>query len=268
MSNRQAIGIFDSGIGGMTVARAIRKILPNESIIYLGDTAHLPYGDKSPELIRHFAKGISKFLLDKNCKAIVIACNTASAHAYKTVVENCGANIPVINVIDPIAEYVSKNLAQGKVGVIATKGTIYSQVYRKRIKKLNPKLELVSQATPLLAPMIEEGFFNNNISQTVINSYLSKRRFENLDTLILGCTHYPLIKKEVKNFYKGKTTVIDSANVVAEYVKDVLTKKNILAGSNSQQSEVYITDYTKSFEKSTKIFFGEKIETSELRLWD
>ncbi|MEY3399295.1 MAG: glutamate racemase, partial [Bacteroidota bacterium] len=164
------IGIFDSGIGGLTVAAAIRKALPGESLIYFGDTAHLPYGDKSAESIRHYAARITDFLIKKKCKAIVIACNTASAHAFKTVRDVAGPDIPVVNVIDPVSEYISTRYTDGKVGVIGTKGTIESRIYVKRIEKLNKKLKVMSCATPLLAPMIEEGFFNNTISRTVIHS--------------------------------------------------------------------------------------------------
>ena len=194
---QQPIGIFDSGIGGMTVAQAIKKALPNEHFIYFGDTAHLPYGDKSPESIRHYAARITQFLLEKKCKAIVIACNTASAHAFKIVQDIAGPSVPVINVIDPVADYVSAHFHKKRIGVMGTKGTIASRVYVVRIEKRNKSLKVISNATPLLASMIEEGFYNNKISQTIINSYLSKPNFKNIDALILACTHYPLIRKDV-----------------------------------------------------------------------
>lgn len=268
-ANERPIGIFDSGIGGLTVASAIKKLLPNESFIYFGDTAHLPYGDKSPESIRHYVARITSYLLARKCKAIVIACNTATAHAYKTVVDICGPKIPVINVIDPVANYISENYNDCKVGVIGTKGTIQSRIYVHRIEKLNPTIKVLSNATPLLAPMIEEGFFNNSISQTVINNYLSKRTFGGIDALILGCTHYPLIKKEVEHFYKKEIEIIDSAKVVAQEVKTVLASKDLLNLSAAEaQYNFYISDYTESFERSTKTFFKEKIKLEEARIWD
>lgn len=267
--SERPIGIFDSGIGGLTVAAAIKKLLPYESFIYFGDTAHLPYGDKSPESIRHYSARIASFLLEHKCKAIVIACNTASAHAYKTVVDVCGPKIPVINVVDPVAEYTALHYKKGKIGVIGTKGTIQSRIYVNRIEKNNPELKVLSNATPLLAPMIEEGYFNNSISQTIIDSYLSKKSFKGIDALILGCTHYPLIKKEVENYYKKKIEIIDSASVVAARVKQTLAENKLL--QPIEQAAVYqffISDFTESFEKSTKIFFKEKIDLREARIWD
>ncbi len=268
-STHSPIGIFDSGIGGLTVAAAIKKVLPHESFVYFGDTAHLPYGDKSPESIRHYAARIAAFLLDKKCKAIVIACNTASAHALKTVVDIAGPTIPVINVVDPVASYAASHYNDCKVGVIGTKGTIQSRIYVNRIERMNKSLKVLSNATPLLAPMIEEGFFNNSISQTVINSYLSKKSFSGIKALILGCTHYPLIKKEVESYYKKNVEIIDSASVVAQTVKQVLKEEKLLKQtSTAGKYSFYVSDYTASFEQSTKIFFREKIKLVEARIWD
>ncbi|MGB0424542.1 MAG: glutamate racemase, partial [Flavobacteriales bacterium] len=165
--------------------------------------------------------------------------------------------------------HVSREFKSGKIGVIGTKGTIDSRVYPKRIKKINPKLSVVSQATPLLAPMIEEGFFNNNISKSVIQSYLQKKNFQNLDAIILGCTHYPLIQKEINAFYQKKVAVIDSAFVVAEKVEEVLSTHALLELENHQPKYKFVvSDYTQSFEKSTRTFFRERIELSEERIWD
>lgn len=262
------IGIFDSGIGGLTVASAIRKALPNESFIYFGDTAHLPYGDKSPQSIREYADRITHFLLDHQCKAIVIACNTASAHAYKTVKAICGERIPVINVIDPVAEFTANAYQNARIGVIGTKGTIQSRIYVKRIEKRNKSLKVISNATPLLAPMIEEGYYNNKISQTIINTYLSKKNFDKIKALILGCTHYPLIKKEVDAFYKKKVDIIDTASVVAAHIAHVLETKQMLNTSGKKNKfHFYVSDYTESFEQSTRIFFHEKIKLQQARIW-
>jgi glutamate racemase len=266
--NTNPIGIFDSGIGGLTVAKAIQKFLPNESFIYFGDTAHLPYGDKSPDSIRAYSKRIAELLVEHNCKAIVIACNTASAHAYKTVVKSIPSHIPVINVVDPVAIYTAANYNKTKVGVIGTKGTIHSRIYVKRIEKLNPTLKVLSNATPLLASMIEEGYYNNKISQSIIDSYLSKSSFKGIEALILGCTHYPLIKKEVEKFYQQKIEIIDSASVVAHAVSDVLKKKDILNLSRRKPKySFWVSDYTESFEKSTEIFFNQKLKLVEKRIW-
>lgn len=259
------IGIFDSGIGGLTVAAAIHRLLPNESLIYFGDTAHLPYGDKSPELIQSYAVEITDYLLSRGCKMIVIACNTASAHAYKTVQKRAGKKVPVINVIDPAAVAISERFKKGRVGVIGTRGTINSGIYPRKIKKLNDRLEVSSLATPLLAPMIEEGFFNNNISRTIIHSYLKKKSFQDIQAIILACTHYPLIRKEIEQYYGKKVEVFDSAEIVAREVQQQLNERELLASdAPTPRLEFYVSDYTASFEKSVAWFFSEKIHLEKL----
>ena len=258
------IGIFDSGIGGLTVAKAIKNRLPQAELIYFGDTAHLPYGDKSPASIRHYSAKITQFLLSERCNAIVIACNTASAHAHKTVKDVAGPDVPVFNVIDPVVECISKQYRGKKIGIIATKGTVKTRVYPRRIKKADPTIKAVSKATPLLAPMIEEGFFSNTISKTVIASYLSARELKGIEALILGCTHYPLIQNEVEEFFGGKIKIIDSANVVADAISEGFKLKEKTKGKD----EFYVSDFTKAFEKSTQTFFGEEIKLKEARIFD
>ena len=263
------IGIFDSGIGGLTVASAIHRLLPNEQLLYFGDTAHLPYGDKSAAAIRQYSQRIAEFLLEKNCKIIVIACNTASSVAFRSVQKLSGRRASVINVIDPMVNYVTGKYSDGKVGVIGTKGTINSRVYVRKIQKINDGLQVASAATPLLAPMIEEGFFNNHISQTIIGSYLEKKHLADIQALILGCTHYPLIKKEVGHFYQGKVEVIDSSEVVANRVKQRLSKQKLLTTrSQTPRSQFFVSDFTESFEKSTRYFFKEGIQLKKLNIWD
>jgi glutamate racemase len=264
----QPIGIFDSGIGGLTVAAAINKILPNENIIYFGDTAHFPYGEKSEDSIRYYSIKIARFLLQNNCKAIVIACNTASAHAYNVVKEFADNKVEVINVIDPVVKFVTANNNFKRIGVIGTKGTIKSNVYENKIKQIKKNIEVASLATPLLAPMIEEGFFNNTISKTIINSYLSKPRLKKIDSLILACTHYPLIKKEITEIYKKQFEIIDSAEIVALHVKSVLSQKKLLKKNTIGSHKFYISDYTPSFSNSASMFFGSKINLKEQNIWD
>jgi glutamate racemase len=265
-SRNQPIGIFDSGIGGLTVAHAIHKKLPNESLIYFGDTAHFPYGDKSPELIERYALEIANYLLDRGCKMIVIACNTASAHAFRAVEKLAANRALVVNVIDPAANAIAQTFAEGRVGVIGTRGTTQSGIYPRKIKKLNPKLQVTSLATPLLAPMIEEGFFNNNISRTVIHSYLERKSLAGIKGIILACTHYPLIRKEIDDYFKGKVRVFDSAEVVAGHIKALLEEKDLLASHQHPATEFYISDLTESFQLSAQIFFREKIVLERLQL--
>ena len=261
------IGIFDSGIGGLTVANAITRQLPNEKIIYFGDTAHLPYGDKSPDSIKYYGIRISQFLLQHNCKIIVIACNSASSMAYETVKDFVGDKALVVNVIDPVVEEVTSDKSIKKVGVIGTKGTIRSDIYSKKIRAARKNLDVPSLATPLLASMIEEGFFNNKISRTIINSYLSRPKLAKIDSLILACTHYPLIKEEIEEYYKGKVNIIDSAGMVAMHVKNLLTEQNLLTKERRPKHHFFVSDYTDSFEKSTKYFFRNKIRLEEVSIW-
>ncbi len=262
------IGIFDSGIGGLTVANAIRKILPNEQLIYFGDTAHMPYGDKSPEAIKYYSLKIAKFLLDKQCKVIVIACNTASSHAFHELVHFLGDRVPIINVIDPVVNAMINDKSNQKIGVIGTKSTIRSDIYAKKFREANPSLEVSSLATPLLAPMIEEGFFDNNISKTVINSYLSSGKLKKIDSLVLACTHYPLIKAEISAFYKDRVNIVNTAEIVAQHVRDRLSELNLLNEGPAKKHQFFVSDYTPSFAKSTRLFFGEKINLTLNQIWD
>ena len=266
--NNQAIGVFDSGIGGLTVAKAINDLLPNEKIIYFGDTAHLPYGEKSQSAIQEYSKVISEFLLNKNCKCIVIACNTASAFARNVVAELASGKI-VQNVIDPIAVEAVKLNKGGLVGVIATKGTTESKNYPNAINELNPGIQVSSLATPLLVPMIEEGFFNDNISHTIIDNYLTDPILKNIEQLILGCTHFPLIEKEIQEVFLEhgrEVNIINSAKVVARSLEKELSKLNLLSSNIDGQHEFYVSDYTKSFELSTEQFFGKQVHLEEVNI--
>lgn len=263
------IGIFDSGIGGLTVADAIHRLLPDESLIYFGDTAHLPYGDKSPELIRSYAERITHFLLyEKKCKAIVIACNTASAAAYELLRDKFKGTIPVINVIDPMIEAVIADDSIKKVGIIATKTTINSGVYQEKFSRRKPSLRFAAHATPLLASMIEEGFYNNSVSTAVLQEYLSFSGFKDIDAMVLACTHYPLIKNEIAAFFHNKIKIFDSAEVVAQKLKWILEKENLAAREKTGANVFYVSDYTDSFEKSTRIFFKGDIQLKHLPLWE
>jgi glutamate racemase len=261
------IGIFDSGIGGLTVANAIHQLLPQEQIIYFGDTAHMPYGDKSPEAIKYYTLRIGQFLLDLNCKAIVIACNTASSLGFDDLNNMIKGKIPVINVIDPTVDFIISHKKLKEIGVIGTKATIKSNVYARKINQKNDQLQVASLATPLLAPMIEEGFFNNKISKTIIDSYLSKPKLKKVDALVLACTHYPLIKNEISEFYKRDIQILDSAEIVAQHVKKVLAAKKLLSKKRVKPHHFYVSDFTSSFENSTKIFFKEKIHLELIDIW-
>ena len=254
--SEQPIGVFDSGIGGLTVAHAIIKKLPKERLVYFGDTAHLPYGDKSPDSVKYYSIRIAQFLMEQGCKMIVIACNTASALAYETVKDFVGGRIPVVDVVNPMVKEVGANKSLKKVGVIATKATVKSEIYARRLKEIRSNLEIASVPAPLLVSMIEEGFFNNKTSRTIIQEYLSRPKLKKIDALILACTHYPLIRPEVEEYYKGKVLIYDNSEVVARQVKDILLKSKMLATSRrGLRHFFYMSDYTKSFEESAKYFF-------------
>ena len=265
----QPIGVFDSGIGGLTVAHAIRQLLPHESMIYFGDTAHLPYGDKSEAAIQAYSVKIADILVRKGCKVIVIACNSASSAAYELLTEYVRKDIQIINVIDPMVDLVLQKFAGKHVGLIGTKRTVQSDVYSRKIHEGKKNIHLHSLATPLLAPMIEEGFFNNQISHEIIAQYLSDESLKTIEALILACTHYPLIKNEIKSLYDGKLTILDSSEVIAKALKQHLEDQQLLNQEGSPPHHHFlVSDYTESFEASARMFFHESVQLERHSLWN
>lgn len=264
---RKPIGVFDSGVGGLTVAHAIKQVLPGESMIYFGDTAHLPYGDKSAEAIKYYASGITEFLLEQECKAVVIACNTASSVAFETIEKLAGEQALVFNVIDPVVGYYCKHVASMPVGVIGTKATIQSNAYEKKIKAILPEAKVYSRATPLLVPMIEEGFVFDDISNAIIRAYLSVEPMNKVESLILGCTHYPIISNQIRKFYDFNVEVLDSASIVARAVRDTLAQEGLLNPGNKGVDRFYVSDYTAYFRKIAGMFFSGDIKLEKLDLW-
>ena len=267
------IGIFDSGIGGLTVARAVAQALPHERLVYFGDTAHLPYGDKSTAAIQAYAVKICDLLLRQHCKLILIACHSASAAAYELVREYVGSKAKVVNVIDPIVQLVGQQYAGRPVGLIGTKQTVNSNVYKKKIDELDRDVDLHSLATPLLASMVEEGFYNNSISADIIASYLSNPQLDGIEALLLACTHYPLIQNQIEAYYAGRVAVLDPSNVVAATVRDYLHAHGLAApapagGGPAPAHHFYVSDFTRSFEESTRLFFGQSVQLEHYRLWE
>lgn len=262
------IGIFDSGIGGLTVAHALTELLPNEQLMYFGDTAHLPYGDKSTAAIQAYSIKICDLLIRQNCKVILIACNSASAAAYELVKEYVGSKAKVLNVIDPTVKYVGEHYPGKTVGLIGTKQTVNSNVYKKKIDDLDCGIRLQALATPLLASMIEEGFFNNTISESVIGTYLSEPQLQNIDAIILGCTHYPLIKKQISDFYNNTVDVLDASQIVAAHVFEFLRASDLFSDALIGDHKFYVSDFTQSFEESTRIFFERQVHLEQYPLWE
>jgi len=263
----QPIGIFDSGVGGLTVANAIRQVLPNESLIYFGDTAHLPYGDKSKETIISYCKQITNYLLAQQCKIIVVACNTASANAYEEIVLEAGSKAMIIDVINPVVNYVASSPQYKKIGVIGTKGTINSGTYVSKIIARNPHLSVSSLATPMLVPMIEEGFIFDDISNAIIRSYLSKPEISNIEALILGCTHYPIIKNQINKYFNFEVDIIDSAKIVANHLRKILEEKKLINQQSEPVHRFLVSDFTDYFQVISKLFFEEAIKLDKVNIW-
>ncbi len=260
------IGIFDSGVGGLTVAHAIKQILPGESLVYFGDTAHLPYGDKSAESIRAYSHKITEFLLEHNAKVVLVACNSASASAFDSLKEEFNNKTILLDVIDPVVNYLGTRNFK-KIGVIGTKRTISSGTYEQKILQKSPVTKVISLATPLLVPMIEEGFIFDDISNAIIRAYLSNESLAGIQSLILGCTHYPIIKNQISKIFNFNVEVIDSARIVSVLLRDVLEKNNMLNDTGKTNDQFFISDYTTYFEKIARMFFEGEINLKKADIW-
>ncbi|WP_424964015.1 glutamate racemase [Ekhidna sp.] len=271
MKSNQPIGIFDSGIGGLTVARAVKKVLPGESIVYFGDTAHLPYGDKSTAAIQAYSVRIAEMLLKQKCKVILIACNSASSAAYDLVTEYVGRKAKVFDVINPTVDFIRENYQDEKVGLIGTKQTVSAGVYARKIEQLKQNIQFTSLATPLLVPMIEEGIYDDEISRNIIGKYLNDPLLEGIRSLILGCTHYPIIKEEIRTHYTQQNKeieIIDSAETVALALKSFLEYHQLISKESAGSDQFLVSDFTESFEHTTKTFFGKEVHLEQIPIWD
>jgi glutamate racemase len=261
------IGIFDSGVGGLTVAHAIKQILPGESIIYFGDTAHLPYGDKSAEAISYYSHRITEFLLEHDSKVILVACNSASASAFDSLKKEFSDRTILFDVIDPVVDYIgTRNF--NKIGVIGTKRTISSGTYEQKIRERSMATEVVSLATPLLVPMIEEGFIFDDISNAIIRTYLTNESLRGIQALILGCTHYPIIKNQISKIFNFNIEVVDSARIVAIILREALEKNGLLNDSGKVSDMFFVSDYTTYFEKIARMFFEGEINLKKADIWN
>lgn len=260
MNNRdiknQPIGVFDSGIGGLTVLGEIEKLLPQENIIYFGDTARVPYGNKSRSTIRNFSVENILFLLEKKVKMVVVACNTSSALALNYL--NNIFRIPIIGVIEAGANKALE-LTSGKIGIIGTKSTIASKAYQNIIKKKKGGNKIVSKCCPLFVPLIEEGMLAGKITEEVVEMYLADFKKLKVDTLVLGCTHYPLLKKEISK-YLGGINIVDSAKEVANYTQEILTHFGLTRQKKIKgEKKFYISDDPENFMKLAKLFLKRNV---------
>lgn len=258
------VGIFDSGMGGLTVARAVKDLLPQEQIVYFGDTAHLPYGDKSAATIQTYALRICDFLLQKRCKVILIACNSASAAAYDVIRTHVGRRAIVLDVIEPMVAHIGRHFQGQTIGLIGTQQTVQSGVYTQKIQALRQDIELQSLATPLLAPMIEAGFTQGNVSQEIIHNYLQHPSLQEIKALILGCTHYPVIKAQLQDFYQDQVAVVDATTLVARELQKLLDRHQLLNTSAPSEDHFIVSDLTPAFEAATRLFFRQPVHLEQL----
>jgi glutamate racemase len=254
------IGVFDSGIGGLTVLKALTDALPGEDFIYLGDTARLPYGTKSNEVIIRYSKENTEFLLAKGIKMLVVACNTSSAVALDAIASD--TMVPVIGVIEPGARAAVKASRNGRIGVIGTEATIASGAYTRAIHRLGPKSEIYTRACPLLVPLAEEGWIDNEVAERTVAHYLESLKQSGIDTLLLGCTHYPLLRATFARVLGAGVKIVDSATATAVEVRDTLrTLKLAKRGAAGSQS-FFVTETPDRFVRVGRRFLGPQVESA------
>ena len=253
------IGIFDSGIGGLTVVKELKKQLPNEQLIYFGDTARIPYGTKSKELIRQFAVEDAQFLIQFDIKLLIVACNTASSLAIDTLREHF--SLPIVGVVKPGARAAAEKSQNKRIGVIGTPSTINSGAYAEEIRKQINTDDIYSQACPMLVPLVEEGWLGGEITRLTLEKYLKNLISKDVDTLILGCTHYPLLKSSIEKVTRGRMTLIDSGLETAKRVKEILLKENLANNRAKESDDLYfVSDNPQKFRKIGSMFLGEELE--------
>jgi glutamate racemase len=258
MSNSRPLGVFDSGIGGLTVVRALTHHLPHENIVYFGDTARVPYGPKSAQVVREYAAQDTDVLLEHNVKMIVIACNTVSAVALDVVQKR--AKVPIVGVIQPGAEAAVRASKKKRIGIIGTIGTISSNAYTNALRQLDPAIQSFSQACPLFVPLAEEGWTEHKAAELIAKEYLFPLTLEKIDTLILGCTHYPLLKNIINKTLHNSVTLIDSGEATAETVAHLLDELNMRNASKLKPNlQFNVSDVPHKFTEVGERFLGQKL---------
>ncbi len=255
--NSGKIGIFDSGVGGLTVVRAVNSLLPGESVVYFGDTARLPYGSKSPETVIRFAIEDAEFLLGKGLKLLVVACNTASSVSLPALREF--ADVPVIGVIEPGAKAAAGITESGIVGVIGTLGTISSGAYQKALKSFDSVNRVIAQPAPLLVPLVEEGLLDHSITEMILKEYTAPLVNEGIDTLVLGCTHYPLLRDALSGILGEGIRLIDSAESTADEVASILDTEGLSSDFLQGENSFYVSDIPLKFQEIAQRFLGKAV---------
>ncbi|RLB06996.1 MAG: glutamate racemase [Deltaproteobacteria bacterium] len=263
MSKRKKpIGIFDSGVGGLTVFKEVINFLPHEDIIYLGDTARIPYGTRSPQTIIRYSLQNASFLLRQDIKLLVVACNTSSAVSLPQLQQE--NEIPVLGVIEPGAKRASEVTKNRRVGVIGTEATVRSRAYERAIQGIDHQIKVISRACPLFVPLAEEGWVNNRVARLTAQSYLHPLREEMIDTLVLGCTHYPLLEEVIKETMGEEVCLVNSAKETAKEVKRILEEKDLTNQKTREGThKFFVTDNAERFIKVGEIFLGKKLQTVE-----
>ncbi|MCX8022309.1 MAG: glutamate racemase [Syntrophorhabdaceae bacterium] len=255
---RLSIGMFDSGIGGLTVLKEVKRLLPYEHIIYLGDSARVPYGNKSPQTVKRYALESAIFLLTKGIKALVIACNTSSAIALEFLKKKLP--IPVVGVIHPAAREAARQTKKKRIGVIGTKATIESKAYEQAIKEIDPEIEVISKACPLFVPIVEEGLEGDEIAFFVAERYLKGIRDSDIDVLVMGCTHYPIMEAMISKALHRDVTIVNTGRETAKEIKEMLSSEGILEKKGRGGCEYFVTDSPRTFEIMGSRFLGEPIK--------
>lgn len=260
VNQERAIGVFDSGIGGLTVLHEIIESLPRENTVYLGDTARSPYGTKSVETVLQYSFENSGFLVEKGVKLVVVACNTSTAIALEDL--QAELDLPVVGVIGPGVKRAIATTRTKKVGVIGTEATIQTGAYTRAIKAADSSVEVYSRACPLFVPLVEEGWTDNQVVQMTVKTYLESLKQSGIDTLILGCTHYPLLKKAIRKFMGAGVTLVDSAEETAREVAALLQKFALAKKAGKGVHSFFVTDAPDRFVKVGRRFLGEKVESA------
>ncbi len=255
-----AIGIFDSGLGGLTVAQQVMQALPREHLIYLGDTARYPYGNKSAEIVRRYALEDAQFLADKGVKMLVVACNTVSSTAIDVLREHF--DVPIVGVIEPGAQRAAAQTRNHKIGVIGTEATIGSGAYTRALKRLVPGVEVYTRACPLFVPLAEEGWVDNEVAERTAAAYLNSLRRSGIDTLLLGCTHYPLLEDVIGRVMGKNVKLVDSARTTAAAVADTLRANGLGRRRGEGSISFFVTDTPDRFVKVGARFMGQKVESA------
>jgi len=259
MEKEKPIGVFDSGIGGLTVVKRLSSVLPEENIVYFGDTARVPYGSKSNSTVIEYSLQDARFLINKNVKVIVVACNTASSIALKEIKENF--TVPVIGMIEPGALAAVNNTRNGRIGVIGTRATINNKAYSGEIKRLNPKVQVFEKACPLFVPLAEEGWINHEATKLIAHEYLDELRKKEIDTLVLGCTHYPILSEVIQEAAGENVKLIDSGVASAEVVKNELDRFNLHTNSQAVgHQEFYVSDIPVKFQEIAELFLSRPVK--------